>query len=775
MMQSQFRHALALLMMSAGTAFAQSSTPPTVAPERTSGTRSSSADAVAPVADLTPNSNVELIAPTIGLRSGAVTTLAFRITMDRGWHTYWTNPGDAGLPFAATWSLPPGVTVSSLRFPVPHLVPQPPLMSFGYENEVLVLADVAVAGSVPAGRALRIEADVDFLVCADVCLPASAHVTLAEPVVGSAAPSRWSSAIDSTRSRLTQTSTGWEVKAWRDGKRIVMLARATANTRALLQQVFLVPDSTGVLEHALPQTLAVTGDTIVLAMTPVSALSDTMSRLQGVLLNDAVSPTVGFQIDVALERQPPALGARLAQLLLATSAVQSGGVVGAAENTSGAIDVGGAPAAMTTAGADAQSGTLGVWLALVLAFGGGLLLNLMPCVFPVLSIKILAFVERGGDMGSGSTAGAVGRKHAMVFTLGVLVTFWALAGVLLALRAGGAQLGWGFQLQSPGVVAVLALVVFALALNLSGVFTVGASLTRLGAVGGGERYSDSFLTGLLAVVVATPCTAPFMGAALGFALTQPALIGMAVFTSLGLGLAAPYIVFASSPALLRKLPRPGAWLETLKQLLAFPLYATVVWLLWVLGRQAGADLVALTLLVATTLSFAGWFAGRSQLAGRTRSGNIALFVVALVIVGGGVLVGTRPVRPTGISAAPAGWEAWSPARVAEARASRRVVFVDFTAAWCLSCQVNERVALHTTAVEQAFANANVVLLRADWTSRSAEITQTLASFGRSGVPLYVVYPVDGIGAAEVLPAILTPGLVVDAVNRAAGRPVAARR
>ncbi|MEO8000202.1 MAG: protein-disulfide reductase DsbD domain-containing protein, partial [Gemmatimonadaceae bacterium] len=502
-----------------------------------------------------------------------MTTVAFRITMDRGWHTYWTNPGDAGLPLAAQWSLPTGVTVSSLRFPVPHLVPQAPLMSFGYENEVLVLADVTVASSVPAGKKLRIEADVDFLVCAEQCLPASAHVGLAEMVVASPVPSRWSDAIDSTQTRLAQPTAGWDISAWRDGKRVVMLAHASANTHSVLQQVFLVPDSTGVLEHALPQTLAVTGDTIVLAVTPVATLPDTTSRLQGVLLNDAVSPTVGFQIDVALAQHAPPIGARLAQLLSAANAVQTGGVAGAVATTPG-INTNTQPNTLGTT--ESSSAKLGVWLALLLAFGGGLLLNLMPCVFPVLSIKILAFVERGGDPGGGGgSAVAIGRKHALVFTMGVLVTFWVLAGALLALRAGGAQLGWGFQLQSPGVVAALALVVFALALNLSGVFTVGASLTRLGAVGSGERYSDSFLTGLLAVVVATPCTAPFMGAALGFALTQSALVGMAVFTSLGLGLAAPYIVFASSPALLRKLPRPGPWLETLKQLLAFPLYATV--------------------------------------------------------------------------------------------------------------------------------------------------------------------------------------------------------
>jgi len=730
-----------------------------------------SAEATAQAPDLTPNSDIQLISETVGLRPGSVSTLALRITMDRGWHTYFTNPGDAGLPLSAQWSLPVGVTVSALRYPAPHLVPQAPLMSFAYENEVLVLVDVTVANTVPIGRELPITADVDFLVCAEVCLPASAHVVLAEKAIASTVPSRWNKAIATTRLQLPQSTLGWEISSWRDGRRIILLARAPIAARGALQQVFLVPDSTGVLEHALPQTIALTGDTIVLAVTAVATLPDTTSRLQGVLLNDAVAPNSAFIIDVPLERVPPRDNARIIALLSASTAMQSGGVAGATASGTVAIASSVNSVALNASGANATATNIGVWLALVLAFGGGLLLNLMPCVFPVLSVKILAFVERGGAKANI----AIGRCHAMVFTLGVLVTFWVLAGVLLALRAGGAQLGWGFQLQSPGVVAVLALVVFALALNLSGVFTVGANLTRLGAVGSGERYSDSFLTGLLAVVVATPCTAPFMGAALGFALTQPAAIGMAVFTSLGLGLAAPYVVFASSPALLRKLPRPGAWLETLKQLLAFPLYVTVVWLLWVLGRQSGSDAVALALVVITALAFAAWLAGRSQMSGRTRWSQLALALVAICVIGGGVLVGTRPVPTAGVSAIPTGWEEWSPARVAEARQAGRVVFVDFTAAWCLSCQVNERVALHTAQVEKAFADANAVLLRADWTSRDANITQALAGFGRSGVPLYVVYPANSAVQPEILPAILTSGLVVEAVGRARGESVAVRR
>ena len=719
------------------------------------GSLSAQSSATRDVQDLTPNSELTLISESDAFRIGATTTVALRIMMDAGWHTYWTNPGDAGLPLAAQWSLPAGVTVSALRFPTPHVLPQPPLMSFGYEREVLVLADITVASSIPVGTRLSIAADVDFLVCADVCLPASGHVELSARTAAQVQPSRWATAIRDTRAQLVQSATGWTTTAWRDGTRLLLFARAPESVRNALRAAYLIPDSSGVLEHAAAQQVAMSGDTLVLAMTVARGFADSTSRFTGVLLHNASSPTTSTQIDVALAPAAPAGATGLVAMLDSPSATKTGGAAFAV-------------ASATTASANAQSlanvatADIGIWLALGLAFVGGLILNLMPCVFPVLSVKILSFVERGGENDGGMAA----RKHALVFTLGVLVTFWVLAGALLALRAGGAQLGWGFQLQSSAVVTVLALVVFALALNLSGVFAMGMRLTRLGGVGAGERYSDSFLTGLLAVVVATPCTAPFMGAALGYALTQHAVVGMLVFTSLGLGLAAPYMVLASSPALLRRLPRPGPWLETFKQLLAFPMYATVVWLLWVLGRQAGTDQVTIVLLVSITVALAGWMAGRAQNAGRAMASSVSLALLLLTIAGGGFAIASQPVSTPTASATPAGWEPWSAARVAAARDSGHAVFVDFTAAWCLSCQVNERVALHTNAVERAFADSKVVLLRADWTSRNAEITSVLASFGRSGVPLYVMYPSKATEAAEVLPAVLTPGVVVSAVQRA---------
>ena len=710
--------------------------------------------------DRTPHSEISLIAESSALRAGATTTVAFRVTMDDGWHTYWTNPGDAGLPLTAQWALPKGVTVSGLHFPTPHLLPQPPLMSFGYEREVLVLADVSVAADVPVGTAIALSADVDFLVCAEVCLPASATVALTSRVASLVSATRWAPSITAARAAVPRSAVSWKTSAWRDSARIFVMIHASAEQSAL-RAAYLIPDSTRILEHAEPQRMVAVGDSVLLLLTAHKRLDDTVSRIRGVLLTDVNSAGAAYAMDVPIARASRKQAARLLALTAGGQAISTGG---AAARPGASAASGQQAPDRAQPDSSIPAADIGLFAALFFAFLGGLVLNLMPCVFPVLSIKILAFVERGGD--TTGVRGAVGRRHALVFTLGVLVTFWALAGALLALRAGGAQLGWGFQLQSPAVVAVLALIVFALALNLSGVFAMGMSLTRLGAVGAGERYVDSFLTGLLAVVVATPCTAPFMGAALGYALTQHALVGLAVFTALGLGLAAPYIIFASSPSLLRLLPRPGAWLETFKQLLAFPLYATVVWLLWVLGRQAGTDQVALALLFAIAVSMVGWIAGRLQSAGRTRAATAALAALVLTVGVSGVVIAGRPATPMPLAAAPAGWEPWSAARVASARDSGRVVFVDYTAAWCLSCQVNERVALHTDAVEQAFAKGNVLLLRADWTSRDADITAALASFGRSGVPLYVLYPAARDKRAELLPAVLTSGVVLGALERA---------
>ncbi len=713
-----------------------------------------------PPRDPSPHSDVELVAAQRGVAAGQRVTVAVRLTLDPGWHTYWINPGDAGLPLAVEWTLPAGVSAGPLQFPTPRLAPQPPLMSYGYERQLVALVELQLPASLAPSSTLRLAGKAKWLACAEICLPASGPLALALPVTpgGDTTPTRWADAVTHARAQIPAPLIGWTARGWTTPQGYtVALIRSVGTARgaaARFTTPYLFVDSAGVIEHASAQRVAVGGDTLVIALPRATVATDTATRIAGIIATDVASDDPrSYVVNVALSAPVPA-GLRARATALLAGGRDVGGVSG-----------GGAPApgAVTTLPDPAADMTLVA--AIAFAFIGGLLLNLMPCVFPVLTVKVLALLDHGG---TGDRRRA--RRHGLAFGAGVLLSFWLLAGVLIALRAGGEQLGWGFQLQSPIVVSLLALLMFALALNLSGVFEIGLALTRLGGVGAGRGYGDSLLTGALAVIVAAPCTAPFMGAALGYALVQPALVGLLVFTALGVGLALPFVLLASVPALLRFMPRPGPWLETLRQLFAFPLYATVVWLLWVFGQQAGVDALAIVLLSMILLALGAWVWARGVRSDRAPTRALA-GVLMLGAVGVAALSATRAL-PERSAAVVAGWEPWSAARVAALRGEGRAVFVDFTAAWCLSCQVNERVALRTESVRRAFTSGNVALLRADWTSRDSSITEVLAGFGRSGVPLYVLYPTQPNAAAVILPAVLTPGLVVDAVTKAAPATVA---
>ena len=695
--------------------------------------------------DLSPYSEVSLLAEITSIRPGEPFTVALRVTLDPGWHTYWINGGDAGLPLAVQWKLPAGFVAGTLQWPAPKQIPLAPLMSYGYEDQLVVLTEITPPDRPRAATGAKMTAVADWLVCADVCLPAmgEAALSLPESERPPAVDPRWVDVMAQTRRQLPQEPEGWSTRAWSTDQGYVLEVMPGPGIEMAAPYFYI--DEIGVVEHAASQRVVREGNGVRLLVPRSEFALDDPPLMRGVLAADhTVDHGTSWALEFTVEGPDAGDPGTGVAALLAPGVQRTGGVDPV-------------PGSELVHVASASS-AMGLWIALLFAFLGGMALNLMPCVFPVLAVKVLGFVRHGG----GNVRAA--RLHGLAFGAGVLGSLWLLAVVLLALRSAGESVGWGFQLQSPPVVAVLTLVLFALALNLAGVFEVGLGLTRLGGIGGGDRFRDSFLTGALAVVVATPCTAPFMGAALGYAMVQPPLVGFSVFTALGVGLALPYMVLSAVPALMHKLPRPGPWMVTFRQVLAFPMFATAVWLVWVFGQQQGVDAAAVLLLGLTLLGFAAWLAGRPEARASRATQLLSAGALALALTVSLGAARTEGKDSPGDPAALA-WQTFSVARVAELRASGLPVFVDFTAAWCLSCQVNERIALRNAGVRAAFMEADVALLKADWTSRDPVIADVLASFGRSGVPLYVLYPADEEEAPAILPALLTPGVVIEAVAR----------
>ena len=665
----------------------------------------------------TPHVEAELVAERTAVSPGEAVTLALRLKMIPHWHTYWRNPGDSGLPTSIDWKLPAGFSAGPIQWPYPQRLPIGPLMNFGYEGEVFLLSDLKVPKDVQ-GDSINIAARANWLVCnPETCIPERADLSLHLPV-GGGGNSTHAGAIASTRAALPVAAgefPGWNFAARRTPDRAAIDVLPPSG--AALGTLTFFPYEEGRIENSAPQPFSGSAGVYRLTLKAVPQQTGEFGRAVGILVaSDGFGGTSGPR---AIEIDLPF------------------GATAAPANASPKID----------------ALTLGV--ALVFAFIGGLILNLMPCVLPVVSIKVLSFVEHGAKAVHGT------RKHGLLFALGVVLSFWFLAGLLLALRSTGAELGWGFQLQSPAVVAVLAMFFFALGLNLSGVYEFG-SLLPGGVAGWRARnpYVDSLFSGVLAVAVASPCTAPFMGAALGYAVGESGVSAFLVFTALGLGMALPYVLLAWFPRWLRHVPKPGAWMERLKQFLAFPIYGTVVWLVWVFGLQAGMNAVAMLLVALVLLGVAAWLLGMRF--SRPVFASVAAAVLALVAIG--------IAMPRGVSALPAavakeasGWEEFSPERLSAYTDAGKPVFIDFTAAWCVTCQVNKQLVLQTADVQQAFKNKGVTLMVADWTREDEKITRALAAFGRNGVPLYVLYRPKQ--EPLVLPAILTTDLVLDALQQ----------
>ena len=704
------------------------------------------AAAAAPVK--TPHVEAELVSERTALVPGRTTTLALRLKMADGWHTYWRNPGDSGLPTTLAWKLPAGTTAGPIQWPAPEALPAGPLVNFGYEGEVLLLTDVAVAADARPGDTLTLAAKAEWLVCRETCIPEEAQLELVLPVSDRYDPyPQWGKAIAATRDALPAPAPGWLAAARGDGQKVVVTLTAPAGA-ATPAGVHFFPFDEGRIEPAGKQAFARDpSGTFTLTLPVANQLAPGFARVAGVLTS-----TGGF-----------AAGAAAPKAIVVDTPL-TGAVVAGPKPAA-------APVPVLNAAAPAGEG-LSLLAAMLFAFIGGIVLNLMPCVFPVLSLKALALAAPG----HGNRQKL--RLEGLAFSGGVIATFVVLAGLLLAFRAAGEQFGWGFQLQSPAVVTGLALLFFVLALNMSGAFEF-TSLVPSEAAGWSarNRYADAALSGVLAVVIASPCTAPFMGAALGFALAQPAVVTLVVFVALGLGMALPFLLLSWFPGWRRMLPKPGKWMVHLKQMLAFPLYATVAWLAWVLGAQVDNDAVVRLLITLVVVAFALW-AWRTYRMGAARAysvaavaGFVAACAVAWPLFSGGAERDAAAAAPgAGKAAAGDPWQPFTPALVAELTAAGKPVFVDFTAAWCVTCQVNKRLVLNDRTVKDAFVQHGIELVRADWTRRDPVITQALAALGRQGVPVYVLY-IPG-REPTLLPEVLQTQVVLDALAMA-GAPRAA--
>lgn len=633
-----------------------------------------------------------LVAESATPAPGKTVMLAVAMQPEPGWHGYWSNPGEAGFEPRFEWTLPKGATAGMVAFPVPQTLIVGGLMNYVYEGPHALLIPLKLPKGLAAGTKLPVALKLDYLACTDqICVPQRAELTTAL-TVGDGTPDV-RGRFDGWRTKLPMPL-GATAMFERTGKLLRLAVPFPAS--ATLGKAHFFPVKQGLIEDAAPQRFGRDGDVLVAEFV---APEGTSVPVEGVL---SVGDGRGL-----------------------TVAARAGNVPPMPSSSNG-------------------------WQAILIALGGailgGLILNIMPCVFPILSLKALSLTKAGGDERSA-------RRDALGYTLGAMLVCVILGGAILGLRAAGSSVGWAFQLQDPRVIVALLVLVTAIALNFAGLFelpTVGASVAS----------TNSVATGALAAFIATPCTGPFMGAALGAALVLPTAAALAVFAGLGFGLALPFLLLGYVPVLRRALPKPGAWMVTMRRILSVPMFLTALGLVWLLGRQAGSDAVAVALLGALGAALAFWWTGLRQARGKAGLTFGTLFAMAA----SGLAIVYLPAATSAGTAAPTALDAepFSEARLAALRAEGRPVFVYFTADWCLTCKVNERVAIEQTTVEAAFKAGNVAVLVGDWTRSDPAIGRFLEAQGRSGVPLYLFYP--KVGEVQTLPQVLTPGTLTTLVQ-----------
>jgi thiol:disulfide interchange protein DsbD len=656
----------------------------------------------------------DLVAETASIAPETTLWVDLRLAVKPGWHVYWQNPGDSGLPTAIDWKLPPGFSPGPIRWPVPEHFVQNGIGNYGYAGTVDLLVPISAPKELSIGQAIGLDAEASWLACADICIPGGAKLGLNLPVVAQpAAPDAAVAPLFAAARQHLPAPAPFEIRFASDAHDFRILVPSNAVGELHNPSGMFFPTKESLIDAAADPRVERRGDGLAIVLPKASDGMAAPATLDGVLaLRGADGAERAFEIS--------------------------------------ANPIPGVPA----------EGGLVWWQALLLAFVGGIVLNAMPCVFPILSLKLLSVAQHAHGHRSDRT------YHGLAYTAGVLASFAALGIALLALRSGGQAAGWGFQLQSPVFVAVLAYLLFAMGLSLSGVAGFGGALGVGGQLAARSGLAGTFFTGVLATIVATPCTAPFMGAALGFALIAPAAVAIGIFLALGLGLAAPYLIASLTHRWQRLLPKPGRWMEFVKQLLAFPLYGTVAWLLWVLIQEVGPSDALGALLGLVLVAFGVWVYGQTRFAAplgwwlgtglAAAGGAAAIFLAAS-------LAGAVPAKSTALRDG-LQYEPFTPQRLAALETAGKPVFVNLTASWCVTCLINERVALDSDAVRQAFANRGIVPLKGDWTSQNPEITKFLQQFGRSGVPLYLLYSGRG-GEPVMLPQILTAASVLDAIGK----------
>ena len=676
-------------------------------------------------------SRAELFSEVTSVAPGQPFWLALRLSPIPRWHTYWRNPGDSGMATHLDWTLPDGFSAAQPLYPTPHPLPIGPLMNYGYDGPASLMVAVQAPADLAPGDSVAVRLSAEWLVCEVECIPETGDFSFALPVGDGRTDPATAAVFADGRAALPHPSP-WPTELALADDRAALTAYLEPDEAAAVRAAHFFPDAEGVVAYAAPQTLGRDQNGIRLT-TDRPDMAMALERATGVLvLETADGGRRGYEIEADV-------------VVHAHAAL--------------------APVASVAPMLDVSLGQ-----AILFALIGGLILNLMPCVFPILSLKALSLIKA-----CGASAGEA-REDGLAYAAGVVISFLAVAGLLIGFRSAGHAVGWGFQLQMPTVVTLLALLLFTVGLNLAGLFEVPGRLAGVGQrLASGKGLKGSFFTGVLATVVATPCTAPFMAPALGFAVLQSPAVALAIFASLGLGLALPYLLVSFSPWLRRHLPKPGPWMDTFRQLLAFPMFLTVAWLVWVLAAQTGANGVAAVLVGMVAVAFVVWLATHTRGARRAvrvgvAAGSAALLIVALLGIER-TLKMAGPAPEEAVSADGIADEAFSEARLAALRAEGRPVFVYYTAAWCITCLVNERVALGTEAFRRFVADHGITVLKADWTNRDPAIAESLARFGRNGIPLYLFYAGgDAAGPPVILPQILTPEIVTDTLRAALDGP-----